>query len=642
MNCSKTPGSIRYFAMTLAAAFACLAGVSTASALNIESSTLDASVSVEPTSKFITGLNNDTRDILLGREQCQSLWTGDNDLRISYNFISSVSPNRCIGATPCIDRIMFFAVPADETPQDFTCTPDNTRNCVDIADINWFKRENETERGLDIVIPFRRMVKEAVAELDASNNVALIENVDDCNQEGSASVNQQYFLRIFMKNIGINSDQKELSDARIEIDTLRPNGPSEISQIAVTERSIYATWTQSNVTKIKDYKAYWSATDFSGMTIAEIEASDTIYSRVINLDNPDPSGSEYSGSATITQLPADANGKLFVAISSRDLAENASEPTFPGEELDPNGEGFEIVEVTDFWEHYHDAGGNERGGCSVAPSAGGALPGGLLFAFAGLGVLAFRRRRPGNAKSLAPYLVALVAMGGATAVSANAYAESDIHGISEVRVGIYYPGIDEEAGLSGTPFADTFGDSNRVVGEYEMGVHLLQGFGALGVSGRIGYTNFSGDVLVGDTSDGSATSSDSIGEKTEFMLIPMGLSLYYRFDILEKFWSIPLVPVVKGGVDYVFWSTGSSSGTTSTYQGNKGNGATAGWHVAGALHLWLDWIEPESAAGFDRTWGINNSYLFAEYSMRQIDDFGSDESFNLSDDLWVFGVAFEY
>ena len=634
MNCSKTPGFIRFFVMLLTAAFVCVGSASTALALNIESSTLDASVTVEPAARFITGLNNDTRDVLIGRDQCKRLWDDNTRLRITYNFVSTVMADRCIGAVPCIDRIMFFAVPSDETPADFVCTPDDTRNCVDITDINWFSRENVTERGLDIYVHFRRMVNEAVGHLDASNKVAPIENADDCNQEDDAAINQQYFLRIFMRNLGVSADQKESSDVRIEIDTERPNGPTEVSRVVVTEQNIFATWTQSHVTKIKDYRAYWSASDFSGMSIAEIEASNSIYQRVINLDNPDPSGSEYSGSARLTKIPDNAGGRLYVAIASRDIAENTSEPTFPGEALDPEGDGFEIVEVTDFWEHYREAGGSERGGCASAP--GGAPPTGWLFAIAGFGLLALGGRRARQ------WSVALLIVGASVAAAPDAHAQSKIYGIAEVRLGFYYPAIDEEAGLSGTPFNDVFGDSHRAVGEYEMGVHLFKGFGALGVSGRIGYTYFGGDVLIGQTADGTPPPSGNIGEQTELMVIPLGVSLYYRFDVLEKLWSIPFVPVLKGGLDYAFWSVGSASGETSTHQGTKGSGATAGWHIGGALHLWLDWIEPESAASFDNTWGVNNSYLFAEYSMRQLDDFGSAESFNLSDDMWVFGIAFEY
>lgn len=660
MICSKTPGFFRYLAMLLVASSVCLAGASTGFALNIESSTLDGSVVVEPSAKFITGLNNEPRDILIGRDQCESLWESDTRIKASYNFTRTVLTDSCFGANPCIERIMFFAVPADNPPEEFSCTPENSQNCVDIDEVNWFGRENETDSGLDIYVDFRRMINEAVGELDSSNEVSPIENIDDCNQEGDAAISQQYFLRIFMKNIGVDSDQEESSDVRIEIDTERPDGPTEIKDIEVTEQNIFATWTQSGVTDLEDYRVYWSAEDFSGMSIAEIEESDSVYSRLINLDNPDPSGSEYSGSASLTEIPDNANGHLFVAVSSRDLAENTSEPTFPDETLDPEGDGFEILEVTDFWEHYREAGGSERGGCnSVAGGrAGGspALPGGWLFAIVGIGMLALGRRgssrsRQTRANPTAPqkhrrsmntWWVALVLLGGALAFAPDAHAESNTYGISEIRLGFYYPAIDDEAGLSGSPFGDIFGDSHRVLGEYEMGYHFFDGFGALGVSGRVGYTNFSGDVLINNASDGSQTPSTAIGEQTELMVIPLGVSLYYRFDILEKYWSIPLVPVVKGGLDYAFWSIDSNSGDASTYEGDEGSGATAGWHVAGALHLWLDWIEPESAASFDRTWGINNSYLFAEYSMRTLDDFGSANSFDLSDNMWVFGLAFEY
>src|SRR5699024_7266539 len=78
----------------------------------------------------------------------------------------------------------------------------------------------------------------------------------------------------------------------------------------------------------------------------------------------------------------------------------------------------------------------------------------------------------------------------------EARAESPIYGIAELRLGLYYPGVDEEEGLDGTPFEDIFGSSNRLLFEYEMGVHLFKDFGALGLSASAGYTSFGGNVIV--------------------------------------------------------------------------------------------------------------------------------------------------
>ena len=41
------------------------------------------------------------------------------------------------------------------------------------------------------------------------------------------------------------------------------------------------------------------------------------------------------------------------------------------------------------------------------------------------------------------------------------------------------------------------------------------------------------------------------------------------------------------------------------------------------------------------SWGVNNSYFFAEYMITRIDGFGSP-GFDLSDNMWMFGLAFEF
>jgi MYXO-CTERM domain-containing protein len=627
----------KFSAMLLVAAGICVGNVSTATALDPESSSIDSSITIGPDGAFVSVVDESPEEELIGREKCVDNWNSEAQIRMSFNFTQPVAFENCTGRVACVDKIMFFAVPIDETPTDFSCDFGGTENCVNLdnlEDVFTIEKPSDLTDNFDVVIDYRDMVDEAVVELDDANNVAPIQSVEDCTLEGDASINQQYFVRVLLKNLGVDFDQEEMTDALIEIDTLRPEGPVEVSSVTVTEGNIFATWVQEDTSRIGDYVIFWSETDFSELSAAEIEASPDIESEVVQLDNPEPDGDVYSGDVTIDGGAGGEDARLFVAVSSRDIAENVSPPTFPGAAADPEGDGFQVVPVIDFWEHYQAAGGGEDGGCSVAPG-GRSVPVGWLVVFAGFGLLSLRRRS---------LLGALLVFGALVAASPGAFAQSERYGIAEIRLGAYYPAVDEEEGLSGQPFHDIFGDGHRVLFGYEQGVHLFEGFGALGLSGSVGYTNFGGDVIVDESAldAAAAESAQSVSAQTEFMIIPLALSVYYRFDLLEKLWSIPLVPVVKGGVDYALWTIDASNGETATFEGEDGDGATAGWHVAGALHLWLDWIEPQSAAAFDRTWGINNTYLFAEFSHRRIDDFGSADSFNLSDDLWLFGLAFEY
>lgn len=647
MNIQLSPQNRLGSLLLLAALSAlCLMLPTGAQALNIETSTIDGSVDINPSAEFVTGTTTRKRTALMGRKQCKRVWENNNNLRISYQFTQQVSIGQCVGAMPCVERIMFFAVPIDSNPPDFSCDVDSTSSCVEVDETNLpeVKLENQSANGFDLRVRFRHLVDEVAGELDEESEIRQIQSADDCSLEDDESIDYQYFFRLFMKNLGVNSDQTEYSDAVIEIDTKRPTGPVEINSVAVTESSIYATWVQQDKRKLKDFRLYWSEEDFSGMEPREIEESSAVKSSVVQLDNPDPEGTTFSGKASTGKLPV--GERIYVAISSRDTAENASPPTFPGEDLDPENDGFEVIKVIDFWEHYRSSGGSETGGCSVGARAP-ALPGGLaLLGVAGLFVGLRRRRKAPKSSATSwgtfgKWLLLLIAPGVMFFAPAKAQAESPIYGMAELRFGLYYPNIDDEAGLSGTPFEDIFDTHNRLLFEYEMGVHLFKGFGALGLSGSLGYTNFGGDVIVEDAAPGEDSSSGT-SEQTDFMFIPLALSAYYRFDVLEKKWRIPFVPVLKAGLNYTMWSVDGSGGKTASFQGDEARGGTFGWHAAAALHLWLDWIDPSSAASFDNTWGINNSYLFAEYSHREIDDFGSAESFNLSDDLWVFGIAFEY
>lgn len=220
------------------------------------------------------------------------------------------------------------------------------------------------------------------------------------------------------------------------------------------------------------------------------------------------------------------------------------------------------------------------------------------------------------------------------AAPATAHAETPIYGAAELKFGGYYPAIDEEFGGSG-PFQEIFGDDDLFYGELEVDYYLLQGFGKAGIGMHVGYTSVDGDVIAEDETDAEIT------DTTTFTVIPLRLSALYRFDVPAIEWGIPLVPAVKAGLDYYLWDIDDAAGDTAVADGEEGNGGTFGWHATVALHLLLDAIDPSTAAVFDLNWGVNNSYLFGEYMITTVDDFGGD-SLDLSDDIWAFGLAFEF
>lgn len=219
--------------------------------------------------------------------------------------------------------------------------------------------------------------------------------------------------------------------------------------------------------------------------------------------------------------------------------------------------------------------------------------------------------------------------------ASTATAQTDTHGIWELRFGGYYPSIDDELGAD--PFAEMFGESSRLLVEFELGYYLWQGFGSLGVSGTVGYTDFGGESeIVGEGGE-----SADLDEPTSFNVVPLRASLLYRLDVPMERWRIPLVPVAKVGLDYWLWEAEDGNGETASFDGEEGSGAKTGWHAALGLELLLDIIDEEAASAFDRNWGINNTFVFLHYQIDQIDGFG-DDGFDLSDNRWVFGLAFEF
>ncbi len=226
------------------------------------------------------------------------------------------------------------------------------------------------------------------------------------------------------------------------------------------------------------------------------------------------------------------------------------------------------------------------------------------------------------------FVLALLMLLPATAAA----DQSPIYGNVEFRMGGWYPSIDDEFGGSG-PFADHFGDSNLLIGELELGAYFWQGFGRLGASISAGYTTVTGNALATDGSD--------VTDETTFSVWPLRANVLYRLDVWNDENGFPLVPAAKLGLDLHYWNTRDTQGDLSSSNGNKGDGWKYGWHGSLGLHFLLDVIDRESAALFDLNWGVNNTYLFAEFIFQNVDSFGGD-GFDLSDNFFMFGLNFEY
>ncbi|MCP3141293.1 MXAN_2562 family outer membrane beta-barrel protein [Pyxidicoccus xibeiensis] len=203
-----------------------------------------------------------------------------------------------------------------------------------------------------------------------------------------------------------------------------------------------------------------------------------------------------------------------------------------------------------------------------------------------------------------------------------------------LRLGGYKPLVDEEPGLGDNkPYEDTFGDASLLLFEMELQRYFYQGIGTAGVGLSAGYAEkYAASRL--------ASGGGRAAEQTALKVIPLGLNAFYKFDYAAFEWGIPLVPYGKLGLIYTpWWITKGDS--TEVARGNKASGAKWGWGATGGLAFMLDVLEPRFARDFDSDLGVNHSYLFAEYTYADVDNFGAG-GLVLSSRRWMFGLALDY
>ncbi|MBN1946733.1 MAG: hypothetical protein JW797_13745 [Bradymonadales bacterium] len=237
-------------------------------------------------------------------------------------------------------------------------------------------------------------------------------------------------------------------------------------------------------------------------------------------------------------------------------------------------------------------------------------------------------------------LVACLILLSATAHQVSAQGlESPITSELVVKFGEYRADIDSEFEGTEGPYTRMFGPGGSFYVEMEYCYYLWRHWGALSVGVAVGFVSPSGYGLLAD-------GTNSVDE-TDLNVLPTRFNLAYRFDVLPRELSIPLVPYLTVGLDYYLWWINSAAGI-ATYRSpdseviEEGRGQTFGWHVAGGVQFLLDVLAPRMSRTFDANTGVNNSYLFVEYLYADVSDFGSDSSFQLGDSTLLFGLAFEF
>ena len=205
----------------------------------------------------------------------------------------------------------------------------------------------------------------------------------------------------------------------------------------------------------------------------------------------------------------------------------------------------------------------------------------------------------------------------------------------EARFGAFYPAVDSEPGLHGTPYKDLFHSSPQLLagGEFSWQVGRIPHLGTLGPGLGASYMRATGPAPY------TAAPHAPSGEQTSLEIIPFYAVAVLRVDVLWRDLGIPVVPWAKLGLGYALWDSKTTLGT-STYQGVVAQGHSVGTHVALGVGLNLNVFDPTAAKEFDNSMGVNSTYLFAEWTREDLGMQGN--AMRVGGTEWTFGLAIEF
>lgn len=215
--------------------------------------------------------------------------------------------------------------------------------------------------------------------------------------------------------------------------------------------------------------------------------------------------------------------------------------------------------------------------------------------------------------------------------------ESDRTFFIEINGGRFTPNVDEQSGLSGSPYQEIFGKRGMWIFGLEVDYELFQGFGTLSAGLAADYANIWGHGIV-------ASSGARATDPTALHTIPIRALAVYRFDLLARRWGIPLIPFGKVGLAHTIWWITNGEGDVAKFRegdGGKALGGKWGYQLAGGLALQLNFLDPLLGGEFDREFGVNSVTLHAQFARITADNFGGD-GLDLTANTWLFGLGFEF
>ncbi len=236
----------------------------------------------------------------------------------------------------------------------------------------------------------------------------------------------------------------------------------------------------------------------------------------------------------------------------------------------------------------------------------------------------------------------IAALVAACTLAAGAVADEHPHEWTlEVRLStVYYPDADAGAGpgnsltfegtngqlRQGAPFYDVYGPKHRMLTDLEVDRDLWSGFGTVALGLSAGYAEFYGQGLklcadynpsVGCLAQASGSGGylQQVAVNSSFHVVPLRLLATYRFDYFVPR-GIPIVPFVRGGLDWVIYWNAMQSGQISYVIGDTGNqalGLTTGIEGSAGVQVLLDQIDTEVGGDAWHELGIAHTYLMIEY-----------------------------
>jgi opacity protein-like surface antigen len=220
--------------------------------------------------------------------------------------------------------------------------------------------------------------------------------------------------------------------------------------------------------------------------------------------------------------------------------------------------------------------------------------------------------------------------------------ESPQNFAAEVRFAAFTPEVDSDPKLGGeTPYKDTFGSAPRLeIGlEFDWQALRIPHLGTIGPGLSAGYTKASDPALFQQEHNGTFVS----GEQTTLEIFPFYGVLVLRADVLWRDAGVPLVPYGKIGLGYALWRASNTVGTSHA-NGISGEGSSFGTQVALGLAFNLNPFDIYAAQNFDDAMGVNNSYIFAEWTRSDLDGSLSSQKdvLRVGGTAWTFGLAFEF